>query len=484
MRELDEEKLKVHNEIYYCLSDDGRGVILLGCRHKMPSISLPAEIAGIPVVEIDQAYVNGRRIDWSAKEVTVPQGVVIARQAFVSSPIEKVTLSSGVVLQESAFSGCQQLREVNMGCGVRFESRPALWKTEQHPKSRHMFFDFCGVSNALNAPRTWLECFDQKMTIQDLLTEGFTFQSMHNRDVFGGCESLTEIVIPEGIEFLPTFTFCRCVSLCKVTLPSSLKAIGAGCFCACKNLVNIVLPEGVVLIGEAAFEGCDKLETVVLPSTLTHIPGNPFAKCKSLSRIVVPCDMKGVDGRAELDEQIYPYASFWNVGMSDFSKEEFYSARSWKQILKSKASKVTTAMPSANELEEQCHRALQLVLEQSEFDKQKEHAIEITDYFLTEKVPSASYKRKDISALKKQIISYIDTMQQIAKTDFGNQEQILSGVKRLVEYINDFDEQFMTIETEDRESICKLIEICAELAGFNLPDNDQYFDITEPWRKW
>jgi len=484
MKKINDERLKVYNDIYYCLSEDNKSVILLGCQHKMESIVLPAEIEGMPVVAIDQAYVAGRRIDWTAKEVTIPQGVVISCQAFAFSPIEKVTLQSGVILQERAFEQCHKLTTVNMEPGVRFEQRPALWVSKREPGYGHMFFDFGGVSNELTAPKAWIECFEQKMTIQDLLKEGFSFQAMYNRNVFGGCESLTEIVIPEGIEYLPDFTFWQCISLCKITLPSSLKAIGAECFCACKNLTNIVLPEGVVLIGELAFNACDRLETVVLPDTLTHISGNPFAKCKSLKRIVVPSGMKGVNGLAELDERIYPYASLWNVEMSDFNKEEFFSAKSWKQVLKSKASKITNEIPSTEELEEQCRQAMQFVLGQGEFDKQKEFAAEITDYLIESRTDSASYKRKDISALKKQIISYVDAMQTISKNDSGNQEGIFSAVKTLVEYINDFDRRFMAIETEERESICMLIEVCADLAGFKIPDNDSYFDITESWREW
>lgn len=65
-------------------------------------------------------------------------------------------------------------------------------------------------------------------------------------------------------------------------------------------------------------------------------------------------------------------------------------------------------------------------------------------------------------------------MQLISKTDLGNREQILDGVQKLVEYINHFNTQFMIIETEDRENICSLIELCADLAGFPFPKKDLY----------
>ncbi|MDR2919651.1 MAG: leucine-rich repeat protein [Tannerella sp.] len=486
MRTINENELKVFNETYYCLTDDGKSVVLFGCTDKVENITLPAEIDGIPVTQIENAYFPSKRIKWAAKEITIPENIIIGYQAFAYSPIEKVTLKAGVVLQDYAFEYCRQLAVVNMEPGVRFESRQALWKAKRS-QTGHMFFDICDVADNLKAPRAWIECFEQKMTTLDLLKEGFEFQSMYNSGVFCGCESLTEIVIPEGIEVLPSLTFCGCVSLCKISLPSSLKAIGVRCFCACKNLVNIVLPEGIVLIGEEAFDSCYRLDVIAFPSTLTHISGNPFSKCKSLNRIVIPIGMDGISSHSNLDEQIYPYASSWSVEMSDFSKDDFYSAKSWKKIFKSKASKITTEMPSPNELEEQCNKAIQLVLGQSEFEKQKEQVAEITNYFIENiglQATSKLYTKKDVTALKKQMVAYIDSMQQISETDPGNQEQILSWVQTLVEYINDFDQRFMVIETEDRDSICGLIELCAGLAAFPFPEDDPYFDITESWRKW
>ncbi len=58
--------------------------------------------------------------------------------------------------------------------------------------------------------------------------------------------------------------------------------------------------------------------------------------------------MTGPDGRSEVDETIYPYASFWHVDTTAFSKETFYAQKSWKQIFKAKASNITTEITYCN----------------------------------------------------------------------------------------------------------------------------------------
>ena len=72
---------------------------------------------------------------------------------------------------------------------------------------------------------------------------------------FENCTSLSEILLPEGMEEIPARAFYRCHKLKKAVFPSTLKRIGKEAFAFCRELTDIRLPDGV-LLEERAFEGC------------------------------------------------------------------------------------------------------------------------------------------------------------------------------------------------------------------------------------
>ena len=71
---------------------------------------------------------------------------------------------------------------------------------------------------------------------------------------FENCTLLEEILLPEGLEYIPDRAFFRCQSLKKVSFPSTLKRIGREAFAYCKSLMMPVVPDGV-FVDERAFAG-------------------------------------------------------------------------------------------------------------------------------------------------------------------------------------------------------------------------------------
>lgn len=480
---MGEKEIKLHNDVFYYINEDSKTATVVGFKNSTKVGEVPNVIEGMKVSRMTNG-ISGYRFT-SLKEITVSSGILLDSKIFhCSHSLEKAVLKSGVVLLGGTFESCSNLKEVILENGVIIDNTPVLRCAKRDEElEKHYFFIKEKPSKQSDAPRIWVECFNQNL---DPSQEGVSYQRMENDGIFSDCESLTDIEIPEGIEILPFFTFARCSSLCRVILPHTLKVIGAGCFAACSNLINIVIPEGVVAIGEDAFGGCTKLETVVLPSTLTHLVGNPLKKCNSLKRIVVPEGMAGIDGSEELADEIYRYVSCFTIGYTSFNKKDFYSKKSWKQIFKSKqASLITTEKPSAEELKEKEDLAIEHIKEQGEFDKIKLLTDDLSECFL-ENSSSFNYKKKDISLLRKRIIAYIDALQKISKENYSNKEMILDEVRQLVEYINAFNEKFEAVETEERESLCEIIDRCIILAGFPYPNPQTQtdFDLTYEWRKW
>lgn len=124
-----------------------------------------------------------------------------------------------------------------------------------------------------------------------------------------GRRGLDTIVLPEGLESIGDYAFCRRPLSNGIVFPSSLKSIGLGAFSECcywpRNqfdmgetvigLKNIVIPESVEYIGCSsfwseshygdAFSGCLALESVEIPATIQYISADSFTNCSRLKTI-------------------------------------------------------------------------------------------------------------------------------------------------------------------------------------------------------
>ncbi len=93
-----------------------------------------------------------------------------------------------------------------------------------------------------------------------------------------GNDTITSIIIPEGVEEIQKYAFYNCTALKKVVLPSSNKKIMEYAFYHCTSLEEINL-EDVVVIGSRAFYDCERLLEINTLHTNT-IGDYAFANCK------------------------------------------------------------------------------------------------------------------------------------------------------------------------------------------------------------
>ncbi len=99
-----------------------------------------------------------------------------------------------------------------------------------------------------------------------------------------GEDTITKVILPEGVEEIQSYAFAGLTALEEVVLPSTLKKIGVGAFYGCNKLKKINL-ENVQFINKEAFYGC-ALENVDL-SSVVAIGNYTFAKNK-LASLVLP----------------------------------------------------------------------------------------------------------------------------------------------------------------------------------------------------
>ncbi len=127
-----------------------------------------------------------------------------------------------------------------------------------------------------------------------------------------GDNTITEVIIPEGVEKIGAYAFAGLTALKKVTLPSTIEAIEYGAFFGCTSLEKVEGIENVQLINKEAFFGCnlkgtldlgnaravgdyafagnEKIEKIILPKTLQSIGAYTFYKNTSLKTIEVNAD--------------------------------------------------------------------------------------------------------------------------------------------------------------------------------------------------
>ncbi|MBQ4584583.1 MAG: leucine-rich repeat protein [Clostridia bacterium] len=79
-----------------------------------------------------------------------------------------------------------------------------------------------------------------------------------------GDNTITKVIIPEGVKKIDAYAFARLTALKEVVLPSTIEAIEYGAFEGCISLERVVGLENVQLINYAAFRNCNLKGTIKL----------------------------------------------------------------------------------------------------------------------------------------------------------------------------------------------------------------------------
>lgn len=98
--------------------------------------------------------------------------------------------------------------------------------------------------------------------------------------------AISEIIRWKGLKYKVTgigsMTFSGCDSLTEITLPDSVTGIGMNAFQGCSLLKEIRIPKGVTNIGEWAFSECMNLHSIVIPPSVRTIGEGAFRDCEGL----------------------------------------------------------------------------------------------------------------------------------------------------------------------------------------------------------
>ena len=111
--------------------------------------------------------------------------------------------------------------------------------------------------------------------------------------------SIEEVIITEGYQYIGEKAFCRNRRLHQVVMPYTLLEIGSGAFEDCGNLRRITLPDRLERIGDGTFRNTG-LKTIVFPKSLYYIGAEAFAGCAEIDKILIPANIDKIpDGMFE-----------------------------------------------------------------------------------------------------------------------------------------------------------------------------------------
>ena len=102
---------------------------------------------------------------------------------------------------------------------------------------------------------------------------------------FHSNETLTSVLIPDGVQTIGSSAFYGCKNLKSVTVPDTVTEIENFAFRNCSALEGIVIPEGVTAIGLDTFWGCSALTSIVIPQSVTRIGDTAFRYCRALNTV-------------------------------------------------------------------------------------------------------------------------------------------------------------------------------------------------------
>ena len=185
--------------------------------------------------------------------------------------LQKVTILTTVAVSKEAFYGCTSLQSIEIPEGASSIGENA--------------FEGCTNLTTVTLPSTvtllYSGSFKNCAKLNNIDLKNVVDI---NSSAFYKCESLTHVDL-QKIETIGTMAFEHCVGLTSIEFPNTLESLGMEAF-GYTSITQMIIPESLEeLPTQSLFANCLKLEYVSLPSQIIKIPKYTFFNCPALNRL-------------------------------------------------------------------------------------------------------------------------------------------------------------------------------------------------------
>ena len=97
--------------------------------------------------------------------------------------------------------------------------------------------------------------------------------------------ALTTVTLPESLTDINSSAFAECTQLKEIAIPDNVRTIGSGAFQNCAQLTTATFGKNVKELGDSAFYGCKRLTKITLPDSLKELGSYAFEECVSLESV-------------------------------------------------------------------------------------------------------------------------------------------------------------------------------------------------------
>ena len=227
------------------------------------------------------------------ESIVLPEGLkTIANSAFSQCKnLKSVTIPSTLkYVGDSAFIYCAKLENVYISdltawCNIEYENYLAeSYCANPLSYAKHLYLNGELVTEVVVPDGVTFipeDAFSTADIVSVTLPEGLLKIGNAAFNLAG----ITSIVIPDSVTEIGSFAFAGCEKLESVTMSKNLKTMGTYAFYNCKNLKNIELYEGVTQIPTSAFDYCASLEKIIIPNSVESISRSAFSGCSSLKEL-------------------------------------------------------------------------------------------------------------------------------------------------------------------------------------------------------
>lgn len=235
------------------------------------SVTIPAEIDGLPVISIGPAK--------GAQPVFITSYI----DSFASTQIESIELPNTLIsIGSHAFSGCNlkqiiipdSVLEIKTGAFENCKSLESVKISNNMKTVPSGCFRFCSSLNQIQFP-------DQLNKI-----ENYAFQET----------AISELILPDTVKEIEFGAFYQCEQLKSICFPKNIEGISSyastfqGAFENCTSLKELHISANMIIYGDA-FKGCSALEKLTIEEGAKH-QNAVFDGCKSLKEVVIPASFK------------------------------------------------------------------------------------------------------------------------------------------------------------------------------------------------